>query len=253
MSNHQQQFYIDGQWVDPLGKQTIEVINPATQEPIATIALANAQDVDRAVAAARRAFESFSQTSVGDRLGLLDRIIATYQARMPDIAATVSQEMGAPMSLAAAAQAPCGIAHFMNARAALEKFSFEEQQGNHLIAREPIGVCGLITPWNWPLNQIGAKLGPALATGCTVVLKPSEIAPLNALIVAEVMHEAGVPAGVFNLINGDGPTAGVALSSHPDIDMISITGSTRAGVSVTEHAAKTVNGSPWSSAASRPT
>jgi aldehyde dehydrogenase (NAD+) len=238
--SHHQQFYIDGQWVDPLGKQTLEVINPATQEPIATIALANAQDVDRAVAAARRAFESFSRTSVGDRLGLLDRIIAVYQSRMPDIAATVSQEMGAPMGLAAAAQAPCGLGHFMHSRAALEQFSFEEQQGNHLIVREPIGVCALITPWNWPLNQIAAKLGPALATGCTVVLKPSEIAPLNALIVAEVMHEAGVPAGVFNLINGDGPTAGVALSSHPEVDMISITGSTRAGVSVAEHAAKTV-------------
>jgi aldehyde dehydrogenase (NAD+) len=239
MGNYQQ-FYIDGQWVDPLGEQTLEVINPATQEPIATIALANAQDVDRAVAAARRAFESFSQTSVADRLALLDKIIAIYQSRMPDIAASLSQEMGAPMGLAMAAQAPCGLAHFMNARSVLATFSFEERHGKHLIAREPIGVCGLITPWNWPLNQIAAKLGPALATGCTVVLKPSEIAPCNALIVAEVMHEAGVPAGVFNLINGDGPTAGVALSSHPEIDMISITGSTRAGVSVAELAAKTV-------------
>lgn len=237
---NRQEFYIDGQWVAPSGQQRLDVIDPATEEPFASIPVAGADEVNRAVAAARRAFEDFSQTSVADRLALLDRIIAGYGARMPEIAAAISREMGAPIGLANAAQAPCGIAHFMNSRAALERFSFEEREGNHLVVREPIGVCGLITPWNWPMNQIAAKLGPALATGCTVVLKPSEIAPFSAVILAEVLHDAGVPAGVFNLIHGDGPQVGVAMSSHPDIDMISITGSTRAGVSVAEHAAKTV-------------
>lgn len=239
MSNHRK-FYIDGQWVDPVGKDTIDVINPATEESIATIALGGKEDVDRAVAAAKKAFESFSQTSLEERAALLERIIEVYKARMQDIAATVSQEMGAPMSLATAAQAPAGLGHLMYSLNALKEFPFEEQVGKNLIVREPIGVCGLITPWNWPLNQITAKVGPAIAAGCTMVLKPSEVAPLNALIFAEVMHEAGVPAGVFNLVNGDGPTVGVAMSSHPDVDMMSFTGSTRAGISVAENAAKTV-------------
>jgi aldehyde dehydrogenase (NAD+) len=239
MSN-QKKFYIDGAWVDPLGDRTLDVIDPSTEAPIGTIALGNAADVDRAVAAAKRAFESYSRTSVADRLALLDKIIATYHSRLPDLARTISQEMGAPMTVAMTYQAPLGLAHLANTRAALEQLEFEERERNHLVAREPVGVCGLITPWNWPMNQCLAKVAPALATGCTIVLKPSELAPLSALILAEIMHDAGVPAGVFNLVNGDGPTVGVAMASHPDIDMISITGSTRAGVSVAEHAAKTV-------------
>ncbi|MEJ2132915.1 MAG: aldehyde dehydrogenase family protein, partial [Gammaproteobacteria bacterium] len=239
MSN-ELKFYIDGAWVDPISKETLEVINPSTEEPIATIALGNAEDVDRAVSAARKAFESFSQTSKEERSELLGKIIEVYKSRMGDIAAIVSQEMGAPINLANMAQAPAGLGHLMQAKGALDAFAFYEDVGNARIVREPIGVCGLITPWNWPLNQIAAKVGPALAAGCTMVLKPSEIAPLNALIFAEVLHEAGVPAGVFNLVNGDGPTVGVAMSSHPDIDMMSFTGSTRAGISVAQNAATTV-------------
>ena len=239
MSNHRK-FYIDGKWVDPKGKETLDVINPATEEPIATIAMGNREDVDRAVAAAKKAFETFSRTSLEERAALLEKIIEAYKARMQDIAATVSQEMGAPMSLANAAQAPAGLGHLMYSLNALKSFPFEEQVGKARIVREPIGVCGLITPWNWPLNQIAAKVGPAIAAGCTMVLKPSEVAPLNAILFAEVMDAAGVPPGVFNLIHGDGPTVGVALSSHPDVDMMSFTGSTRAGISVAQEAAKTV-------------
>ncbi|MGE0625875.1 MAG: aldehyde dehydrogenase family protein [Pseudomonadales bacterium] len=235
-----QKFYINGEWVAPSTKDTLDVINPATEEPIATIAMGGKADVDKAVAAAKAAFVTFSQTSVDERAALLGRIIEAYKARMADIAATVSQEMGAPIGLANAAQAPAGLGHLMYALNALKSFSWEEDAGKARIVREPIGVCGLITPWNWPLNQIAAKVGPAIAAGCTMVLKPSEIAPLNAIIFAEVMHEAGTPPGVFNLINGDGPTVGVAMSSHPDIDMMSFTGSTRAGISVAQEAAKTV-------------
>ena len=239
MSN-QQKFYIDGQWVDPVGKGTLDVINPATEEPIATIALGSEEDVNKAVAAAKRAFETFSRTPLEERAALLEKIIAAYKSRMAEIASTVSQEMGAPMSLANAAQAPAGLGHLMYTLNAMKSFPFEEQVGKNRIVREAIGVCGLITPWNWPLNQIAAKVGPAIAAGCTMVLKPSEVAPLNALIFAEVMHEAGVPKGVFNLVNGEGPVVGVAMSSHPDIDMMSFTGSTRAGISVAENAARTV-------------
>jgi aldehyde dehydrogenase (NAD+) len=239
MSNHRK-FYIDGKWVEPKGKETLDVINPATEEPIATIALGTKEDVDRAVAAAKKAFETFSRTTLEERAALLEKIIEAYKARMGEIAETVSKEMGAPMSLANAAQAPAGLGHLMYSLNAMKSFPFEEQVGKNVIVREPIGVCGLITPWNWPLNQIAAKVGPAIAAGCTMVLKPSEIAPLNAIIFAEVMDAAGVPAGVFNLVNGDGPTVGVAMSSHPDIDMMSFTGSTRAGISVAQEAAKTV-------------
>jgi aldehyde dehydrogenase (NAD+) len=239
MSNHRK-FYIDGKWVDPKGTETLDVINPATEEPIATIALGNEEDVNRAVAAAKKAFETFSRTTLEERAALLEKIIGAYKERMGEIAETVSKEMGAPMSLANAAQAPAGLGHLMYSLNALNSFPFEEQVGKNLIVREPIGVCGLITPWNWPLNQIAAKVGPAIAAGCTMVLKPSEIAPLNAILFAEVMDAAGVPPGVFNLINGDGPTVGVAMSSHPDIDMMSFTGSTRAGISVAQEAAKTV-------------
>src|SRR6056300_1350202 len=233
-------FYINGEWVDPIGTETMDVINPATEEPICAIALGNSADVDRAVAAAKAAFETFSQTTREERIALLEKIIACYKARMGDIAAAVSQEMGAPMGLANAAQAPAGLGHLMYTLNALKEFSFEQMVAGNKIVREPIGVCGLITPWNWPLNQIAAKVGPAIAAGCTMVLKPTEIAPINALIFAEVMHEAGVPAGVFNLVNGTGPDVGVAMSSHPDIDMMSFTGSTRAGISVAQEAAKTV-------------
>jgi aldehyde dehydrogenase (NAD+) len=233
-------FYINGEWVDPIGTETMDVINPATEEPICAIALGNSADVDRAVAAAKAAFETFSQTTREERIALLEKIIECYKARMGDIAAAVSQEMGAPMGLANAAQAPAGLGHLMYTLNALKEFSFEQMVAGNKIVREPIGVCGLITPWNWPLNQIAAKVGPAIAAGCTMVLKPTEIAPINALIFAEVMHEAGVPAGVFNLVNGTGPDVGVAMSSHPDIDMMSFTGSTRAGISVAQEAAKTV-------------
>ncbi|MBL6717328.1 MAG: aldehyde dehydrogenase family protein [Pseudomonadales bacterium] len=233
-------FYINGEWVDPIGTETMDVINPATEEPICAIALGNSADVDRAVAAAQAAFETFSQTTREERIALLEKIIECYKARMGDIAAAVSQEMGAPVGLANAAQAPAGLGHLMYTLNALKEFSFEQMVAGNKIVREPIGVCGLITPWNWPLNQIAAKVGPAIAAGCTMVLKPTEIAPINALIFTEVMHEAGVPAGVFNLVNGTGPEVGVAMSSHPDIDMMSFTGSTRAGISVAQESAKTV-------------
>ncbi|MCB1684175.1 MAG: aldehyde dehydrogenase family protein [Pseudomonadales bacterium] len=233
-------FYINGKWVTPSTKTTLDVINPATEESIAKIAMGGKADVDNAVAAAKAAFETFSRTTVEERIALLERIIAAYQARMSDIAQTVSQEMGAPIGLASAAQAPAGLGHLMNSLKALKSFQWSEDVGTARIVREPIGVCGLITPWNWPLNQIAAKVGPAIAAGCTMVLKPSEVAPLNAILFAEVMDAAGTPPGVFNLINGDGPTVGVAMSAHPDIDMMSFTGSTRAGISVAQEAAVTV-------------
>ena len=239
MSNNQK-FYINGEWVDPQGSDTLDVINPATEEVIATIALGNEADVDAAVAAAKEAFVTFSQTTKEERLELLDKMIAAYGERMPEIAVAVSQEMGAPTMLATRAQAPSGIGHLMFAKAALEGFEFSESVGTSEVTYEPIGVCGFITPWNWPLNQIAAKVGPAIAAGCTMVLKPSEIAPLNAILFAEVMDAAGVPPGVFNLINGAGPVVGAAMSSHPDIDMMSFTGSTRAGVAVAQAAAPTV-------------
>lgn len=237
---HAHSFYIAGAWVDPLTDVTLDVINPATEEPIASIALGGAGDVDRAVQAARRAFETFSTTPREERVALLRRVIEVYEARMDDIATVVSLEMGAPISLARGAQAPAGLGHLMATLAAYEEMELEERLGTTSVVYEPVGVCGFITPWNWPLNQIGAKVAPALVTGCTMILKPSEIAPLNALVFAEVMDEAGVPPGVFNLVNGDGPTVGAALAVHPDIDMISFTGSTRAGIEVAKNAAPTV-------------
>jgi len=233
-------FYINGEWVDPLGQDRLDVINPATEQPINQIAMGNAQDADRAVQAAAKAFETFSLTSKQERIDLLERIIASYQKFMPAIAEAVSDEMGAPTGLANAAQAPSGLGHLMTTLGVLKNFEFEEDLGSARIVREPAGVCGFITPWNWPLNQIVCKVAPALAAGCTMVLKPSEVAPNNAVLFAEVMHDAGVPAGVFNLVNGDGPTVGAALSSHPQIDMMSFTGSTRAGVEVAKAAAATV-------------
>ena len=240
MIDHTRQFFIDGAWVDPISEETLDVINPATEKPVATIALGGDADVDSAVAAARAAFESFSQTTKDERVALLSRVIDVYKAHMSEIAALVRLEMGAPTGLAEAAQAPAGLGHLMATLEALKVEPFEEQIGSTSVVYEPVGVCGFITPWNWPLNQIVAKVAPALATGCTMVLKPSEIAPLNAIAFAQVLEEAGVPKGVFNLVNGDGPTVGHALTVHPDIDMISFTGSTRAGIQVAQGAAPTV-------------
>ena len=234
------QFYIDGKWVEPSHVRDFSVINPAREEPIATISMGSAADVDKAVAAAKRAFESYSETTVKDRLALLARIIEVYQSRMDQMAETISQEMGAPIGLARAAQAPAGLAHLSEIINVLGHFQFEELKGSTLMRKEPIGVCGLITPWNWPMNQIVCKVAPALAAGCTLVLKPSEIAPLSAYMFAEFLHEAGLPAGVFNLVNGDGPIVGTAISSHPDVAMVSFTGSTRAGVAVASAAAPSV-------------
>lgn len=233
-------FYIDGAWVDATASDTLDVIDPATETAAGRIAIGNAEDVDRAVKAARRAFASFSLTSRDERVALLERIIAEYQKRMPDLAAAVTIEMGAPAGLAMRAQAGAGMGHFMTAMQILKGYSFEEDRGQTRIVKEPIGVCGLITPWNWPLNQIACKVAPALATGCTMILKPSEVAPFSACVLAEVLDAAGVPAGVFNLVNGDGPEVGAAISAHPDIDMVSFTGSTRAGVEVARAAAATV-------------
>src|SRR5580693_4976052 len=234
------QFYIDGRWVDPTEAHDFSVVNPATEEPIATISLGGAGDVDRAVAAAKRAFEPYSETTPDERLKLLRRIIEVYQSKINEMADTISQEMGAPSSLARKAQAPAGLAHLLEIVKVLEHFKFEELKGSTLMRKEPIGVCGLITPWNWPMNQIVCKVAPALAAGCTTVLKPSEMAPLSAYLFAQILHEAGVPPGVFNLVNGDGPTVGAAIASHPDVAMVSFTGSTRAGVAVATAAAPTV-------------
>ena len=233
-------FYIDGQWVDPVEMKTLDVENPATEQVVGKIALGSAADVDKAVKAARKAFESWSQTSREERLEVLGRILAEYQKRFGDLATAVTEEMGAPSSLAQRAQVPAGMGHLATAAGILKDFKFEEDRGATMIRKEPIGVCSFITPWNWPLNQIACKVAPAIATGCTMVLKPSEVAPFSGQIFAEIMHAAGVPAGVFNLVHGDGPTVGAALSSHPDVDMVSFTGSTRAGIEVAKAAAPTV-------------
>ncbi len=233
-------FYIDGAWVDPVDPKPFDVINPANEQVIGQIMMGNEEDLNKAVAAAKKAFPSFSQTSVEERLELMDAIIAVYQNRYAEIAETISAEMGAPMGLATNAQAATGIGHLTTVRGLLAEYKFEELRGKTKIRKEPVGVCGLITPWNWPINQIACKVAPALAAGCTMVLKPSEIAPLNAALFAEILDEAGVPAGVFNLVNGDGPNVGEAMSQHPDIDMMSFTGSTRAGIAVAKSAADTV-------------
>ena len=233
-------FYIDGNWVDPPAGHDFTVINPANEEPIATISFGSAADVDRAVAAAKRAFESYSEISAEDRVALLRRITDVYKSKMEEMAAAISQEMGAPISLARKAQAPAGLAHLLEIVKVLEHFKFEELKGSSLMRWEPVGVCGLITPWNWPMNQVVAKVAPALAAGCTMILKPSEFAPLSSYLFAQILHEAGVPAGVFNLVSGDGPTVGAAISAHPDVAMVSFTGSTRAGVAVAQAAAPTV-------------
>jgi aldehyde dehydrogenase (NAD+) len=233
-------FYIDGAWVDPASPKPLDVINPATEEVAGVISLGSEADVDKAVRAARKAFDSFSQTSREERIDILERIIAEYQKRFEDMAKAITEEMGAPAWLAQRAQAAMGIAHVQTAAAVLKGYKFEEDRGTTRIVKEPIGVCAFITPWNWPVNQIACKVAPAIATGCTMVLKPSEIAPFSGYVWTEILHAAGVPAGVFNLVNGDGPTVGAALSSHPEVDMVSFTGSTRAGIEVAKNAAPTV-------------
>jgi aldehyde dehydrogenase (NAD+) len=234
------QFYIDGQWVDPLEPRTLDVVNPASEAVYGRISLGSAADVDVAVAAAKRAFASFSVSSREERIELLQSVLEVYTRRHDEVAEAIMDEMGAPWKLAKNAQAASGAQHIKAALKALKDYPFEERIGTTLIVKEPIGVCGLITPWNWPMNQITVKVAPALAAGCTMVLKPSEIAPFDAMIFAEVLDEAGVPAGVFNLVNGDGPGVGSAISAHPDIAMVSFTGSTRAGVAVAQNAAPTV-------------
>jgi aldehyde dehydrogenase (NAD+) len=233
-------FYIDGQWVEPVRPNTLDVDNPRTEQASGRISAGSAEDVDAAVRAARRAFASWSQTSREERLDVLQAMLAEYQKRAGDLADAVSEEMGAPPSLAAGPQVNLGLAHLASAIDVLKNFEFEEPHGATLVVKEPIGVCGLITPWNWPINQIAVKVYPALATGCTMVLKPSEVAPYSAQIFTEIIDAAGVPAGVYNLVFGDGPVVGAAISSHPDIDMVSFTGSTRAGVDVARNAAPTV-------------
>ena len=234
-------FYIGGQWVAPVSDATMPVMNPATEEQIGTVALGNAEDVDRAVAAAKSAFDSFSQTSKGERLGLLQRLKAVTEDRFEDLAQAMRMEMGAPISMARDAQADAAIGHLQGFIDALEMLEERTTLANgDVLLREPIGVCGLITPWNWPMNQIALKVIPALATGCSCVLKPSEHTPVSAMVYAEIIHEAGYPAGVFNLVHGDGVNVGSVLSRHTDVQMMSFTGSTRAGTAVTRDAAETV-------------
>ena len=232
--------YIDGAWVPPAKPATRDVINPATEQSIGKISMGGAEDVDRAVKAARKAFTTDSQTTREERIALLENILKVYKTRSEELAKTITAEVGAPYWLSKAAQAATGMGHFAQALEVLKTFTFEEERGKSMIVREPIGVVGMITPWNWPINQIACKVAPALAAGCTIVLKPTEIAPLNAIIFTEILHDAGVPAGVFNLVNGDGPTVGAAIASHPGIDMVSFTCSTRAGVQVAINAAPTV-------------
>jgi aldehyde dehydrogenase (NAD+) len=239
MSNHLKH-YIDGAWVAPARSAVIEVINPATEEVYTSIAAGSAEDVNRAVAAAKRAFPAFNLSTKAERLKLLNRILAIYNRRAEDIALAVSDEMGAPMSWARDAQVWAGRVHLESTIKALEDFSFESQRGETRLVREGIGVVGMITPWNWPLNQIVCKVAPAIAAGCTMVLKPSEVAPISGVVFAEIVHEAGLPAGVFNMVSGDGPSVGQVIAGHPDVDMVSFTGSTRAGIIVAKTAADTV-------------
>ncbi len=232
--------YIDGKWVESEGGTRHEVINPATEEAVTEITLGSKADVDKAVAAARKAFESWSQTSIDERVAVIEKIVAEYDKRVDDMAEAIALEMGCPISVAKPAQVETRKRHWQAAAEAIQAFPMEEQVDNSLVVHEPIGVVAMITPWNWPLNQIISKVAPAMAAGCTMVLKPSEEAPGCAAILAEVIDAAGVPAGVFNLVQGDGPTVGEALSGHPGVDMVSFTGSTRAGIAVAQNAANTV-------------
>src|SRR5271170_2468835 len=234
------QFYIDGAWVDPIEASELKVINPATETVAGVISMGGSKDVDRAVAAARRAFDSYSRSTAAERLALLERVLGAYKAHYDEIAQAISTEMGAPIKLAKGSQTRIGVGHISAMIEVLKTFKFDELHGTTRLVQEPVGVCALITPWNWPMNQVAAKVVPALAAGCTMVLKPSEFSPFSAILWAKVMHEAGVPAGVFNLINGDGIHVGAPLSSHRDIDMVSFTGSTRAGTEVAKNAAASV-------------
>jgi aldehyde dehydrogenase (NAD+) len=238
--NNHQNFYVDGTWVEPVTPVGVDVINPATERVYTRISLGSQDDVNRAVAAAKRAFPAFSTSGREERISLLRKILRIYETRQEELAEAVSEEMGAPLQFARDAQVTAGRGHLGATIAALESFEFVSQRGSTRIVHESIGVAGLITPWNWPLNQIACKVAPALAAGCTMVLKPSEIAPISGIVFAEIMHDAGVPAGVFNLVNGDGPTVGQRLAAHPDVAIVSFTGSTRAGILVAKTAADTV-------------
>jgi len=240
MTYDNRKFYIDGAWVDPVEPKEFKVINPATEAVAGLISMGGPKDVDLAVAAARRAFDAYSRTTPAERLALLERVLAAYKAHYDEIALAISTEMGAPITLAKGAQTRIGVGHISAMIEVLKTFKFEELRGNTRLVQEPVGVCALITPWNWPMNQVAAKVVPALAAGCTMVLKPSEYAPFSAILWAKVMHEAGVPGGVFNLINGDGGNVGSPLSSHREVDMVSFTGSTRAGTEVAKNAAASV-------------
>ena len=240
MKYDNRQFYIDGAWVDPIEPKELKVINPATEEVAGVISMGSSKDVDRAVMAARRAFDSYSRSEPAERLALLERMLAAYKAHYDEIAQAISIEMGAPITLSKGSQTGIGVGHISAMIDVLKNFKFEEMRGTVRLVQEPVGVCALITPWNWPMNQVAAKVVPALAAGCTMVLKPSEYSPFSAIIWAKVLHEAGVPKGVFNLINGDGNGVGAPLSSHKEVDMVSFTGSTRAGTEVAKNAAASV-------------
>jgi aldehyde dehydrogenase (NAD+) len=240
MAYDNRRFYIDGAWVDPVEPKDFNVINPTTEAVAGVISMGGPRDVDRAVAAARRAFDGYSRSTAAERLALLERVLTAYKAHYDAIAQAISTEMGAPITLAKGAQTRIGVGHISAMIDVLKTFNFEEQRGTTRLVQEPVGVCALITPWNWPMNQVAAKVIPALAAGCTMVLKPSEYSPFSAILWAEVMHEAGVPAGVFNLINGDGLGVGAPLAAHREIDMVSFTGSTRAGTEVAKAAAASV-------------
>lgn len=233
-------FYIGGHWVEPAVARFLDVENPATERVVGRISAGSDLDVDRAARAARHSFSTWSQSTIAERLDLIEVIIREYERRAGELSATLTEEMGAPTALATNSQVPLGVVHFNTAREALKDFTFSLKRGTTLIVREPIGVCALITPWNWPLHQIACKVAPAIATGCTMILKPSEIAPFSGQIFAEIMDAAGVPAGVFNMIQGDGMGVGIPLCTHPEIDMVSFTGSTRAGIEVAKNAAATV-------------
>ncbi len=233
-------FYIDGAWVEPLSKERVGVENPATEEIVCEVALGNTADADRAIAAARAAFDGWTVTPLAERIALVKRILEVYNARAEDFAQAMSTEMGAPITWAREAQVWAGQVHIESTIKAAEEMTWEYMRGDTRIVHEGIGVCALITPWNWPMNQIACKVAPALIAGCTMVLKPSEIAPLSGVLFAEVCHEAGVPKGVFNLVNGTGPGVGAHISAHPQVDMVSFTGSTRAGTAVAAAAAPTV-------------
>ena len=237
MSAAYNKFFINGKWIEPTGRSTLDVINPATDKAFATISLGNADDVDSAAKAAKSAFDSWSNSSIEERKEIISNIVGGLKSRSDEMATAISSEMGAPMGLSKTAQVGSGLGHFMNVLSILENFEFEEIRGTTKIVKEPAGVCGFITPWNWPLNQIACKVAPAIAAGCTMVLKPSEIAPISAYILTEIIAESGLPAGVFNLVNGDGLSVGAAISGHPDIDLVSFTGSTRAGREVAKAAA----------------